>query len=113
MSKDHVIIVNREDEIRESLEFSESTFPDRIDLSPENVENGLARLVLSIIELVRKLLERQALRRMDNETLSDEEIERIGEALMKLEAKMEELKEVFGLSGDDLNLSLGPINTIK
>lgn len=112
-SKDRVIVVNREDQVRESLEFSESTFPDRIDLSPERVENGLARLVLSIIELVRRLLERQALRRMDNETLTDEEIERIGEALMKLESKMEELKEVFGLSDDDLNLSLGPINTIR
>ena len=112
-SRDHVIVVNREDEVRESLEFTESTFPDRIELNPEKVENGLARLVLSIIELVRRLLERQALRRMEHETLSDEEIERIGEALMKLEGKMEELKEVFGLSDDDLNLSLGPINTIE
>lgn len=112
-SDDRVIVVNREDEVRESLEFSESTFPDRIELDPEKVENGLARLVLSIIELVRRLLERQALRRMDNETLSDEEIERIGEALMKLEAKMEELKEVFDLSDDDLSLSLGPIRTIE
>lgn len=114
MSSDgRVIVVNRENEVRDSLEFSESTFPDRIELDPEKVENGLARLVLSIIELVRQLLERQALRRMDNETLSDEEIERIGEALMKLEAKMEELKEVFDLSDDDLSLSLGPIRTIE
>lgn len=112
-SDDRVIVVNRESEVRESLEFSESTFPERIELDPEKVENGLARLVLSIIELVRRLLERQALRRMDNESLSDEEIERIGEALMKLEAKMEELKEVFDLSDDDLNLSLGPIRTIE
>lgn len=112
-SDDRVIVVNRESEVRESLEFSESTFPDRIELDPEKVENGLARLVLSIIELVRRLLERQALRRMDNETLSEEEIERIGEALMKLEAKMEELKEVFDLSDDDLSLSLGPIRTIE
>jgi len=76
------------------------------------VENGLARLVLSIIELVRRLLEKQALRRMDAGNLSDEEIERLGTALMKLEEKMIEMKKVFGLEDDDLNLSLGPVRTL-
>lgn len=111
--EDHVVVVNREDDVRRSLEFTESAIPERIELDPETVENGLARLVLSIVELVRRLLERQALRRMDRGTLSDEEIERIGEALMKLEARMDALKDAFGLSEDDLNLSLGPINTIE
>ena len=73
------------------------------------MENGLAKLVLSIIELVRRLLEKQALRRMDAGNLTEEEIERLGNALMKLEEKMEELKRVFGLSDDDLNLELGPV----
>lgn len=76
------------------------------------MENGLARLVLSIIELVRRLLEKQALRRMDAGNLSDEEIERLGTALMKLEEKMIEMKKVFGLEDDDLNLSLGPVRTL-
>jgi len=76
------------------------------------VENGLARLVLSIIELVRRLLEKQALRRMDAGNLTEEEIERIGTALMKLEEKMMEMKRVFGLEDDDLNLSLGPVRTL-
>ena len=83
-----------------------------LDKNPEIVENGLARLVLSIVELVRRLLEKQAIRRMDNGTLSDEEIERLGSALMKLEEKMSELKRVFGLSDDDLNLKLGPVKTL-
>jgi len=86
--------------------------PERVSADPEVVENGLARLVLSIIELIRRLLEKQALRRMDNGNLTEEEIERLGNALMKLEEKMEEMKGVFGLSGDDLNLSLGPIKTL-
>lgn len=76
------------------------------------MENGLARLVLSIIELVRRLLEKQALRRMDAGNLTEEEIERLGTALMKLEEKMIEMKRVFGLEDDDLNLSLGPVRTL-
>jgi len=86
--------------------------PERISADPEIVENGLAKLVLSIIELVRRLLEKQALRRMDNGSLSEEEIERLGSALMKLEEKMDELKRVFGLSDDDLNLKLGPLKSL-
>jgi hypothetical protein len=77
------------------------------------IDNGLARLVLSIIELVRRLLEKQALRRMDGGNLSDEEIERLGLSLMKLEEKMNEMKRVFGLEDDDLNLSLGSIKTLE
>ena len=71
-----------------------------------------ARLVLSIIELIRRLLEKQALRRMDAGNLSEAEIERLGNALMKLEEKMDELKRVFGLSDDDLNLKLGPVKNL-
>lgn len=107
-----MLVTNDEDALREQLSFTESAIPERISADPEEVENGLARLVLSIIELVRRLLEKQALRRMDSGNLTDEEIERLGEALMKLEEKMEELKVVFGLDGDDLNLSLGPIKTL-
>jgi hypothetical protein len=107
-----VLITNEEDELRQALTFTESTIPERISADPEIVENGLAKLVLSIIELVRRLLEKQALRRMDTGNLTDEEIERLGAALMKLEEKMDELKGVFGLEDEDLNLSLGPIKTL-
>lgn len=104
-----MLITNEEQELRRALTFTESVVPERISADSEVVENGLAKLVLSIIELVRRLLEKQALRRMDAGNLSDEEIERLGNALMKLEEKMAELKRVFNLTDEDLNLSLGPV----
>src|ERR1051326_5864903 len=107
-----MLIANEEDELRDALTFTDSVIPERISADPEIVENGLARLVLSIIELIRRLLEKQAIRRMDAGNLSDEEIERLGNALMKLEEKMDELKRMFGLSDDDLNLKLGPVKTL-
>ena len=107
------MITNDEARLREALTFTESTIPERISADPEIVENGLAKLVLSIIELIRRLLEKQALRRMDAGNLTEAEIERLGTALMKLEEKMAELKQAFGLTDDDLNLSLGPIRTLE
>lgn len=104
-----MMIANEENELRQALTFTESIVPERISADSEIVENGLAKLVLSIIELVRRLLEKQALRRMDAGNLTEEEIERLGNALMKLEEKMSELKQVFGLSDEDLNLNLGPV----
>jgi hypothetical protein len=104
-----MLIANDEEELRQTLTFTESMVPERISADPEAVENGLAKLVLSIVELVRRLLERQALRRMDAGNLTNEEIERLGNALMKLEEKMAELKASFGLSDDELNLKLGPL----
>src|ERR1700730_7236104 len=106
------MITNDEERLRASLTFTESTIPDRIPADSDIVENGLAKLVLSIIELVRRLLEKQALRRMDAGTLTDQEVERLGASLMKLEEKLEELKRVFGLTDDDLNLKLGPVRTL-
>ena len=108
-----MLITNEEKALRQQLSFTESTIPERISADPEALENGLARLVLSIIELVRRLLEKQALRRMDGGNLTEEEIERLGTSLMKLEEKMTEMKAAFGLEDDDLNLSLGPIKTLE
>jgi hypothetical protein len=108
-----MLITNEEEALRQQLSFTESTIPERISADPEALENGLARLVLSIIELVRRLLEKQALRRMDGGNLTEEEIERLGTSLMKLEEKMTEMKAAFGLEDDDLNLSLGPIKTLE
>lgn len=107
------MITNDEQRLREALTFTESTIPERIAADSEVVENGLAKLVLSIVELVRRLLEKQALRRMDGGNLTEAEIERLGNALMKLEEKMGDLKSVFGLTDEDLNLSLGPIKTLE
>ncbi|HYS55792.1 MAG TPA: gas vesicle protein K [Thermoanaerobaculia bacterium] len=108
-----MIISNEDDQLRQSLTFAEPSIPQRISADPEVVENGLAKLVLSIIELIRRLLEKQALRRMDTGKLTDQEIERLGASLMKLEEKMEELKGAFGLTDDDLNLKLGPVHTLE
>ena len=76
----------------------------------EDIERGLAQLVLTLIELIRQLMERQAIRRVEAGGLSDEQVERLGQALMALEQKMEELKEAFGLAQEDLTLHLGPLN---
>lgn len=86
--------------------------PARINAEPKSVEKGLAKLVLTLIELIRKLLEKQAVRRIDGGTLSEEEIERMGETFIKLEKKMEELKKVFGLKDEELNIDLGPLGDL-
>jgi len=88
------------------------TNPERIDIDPKNVEKGLAKLVLTLVELIRKLLEKQAMKRVEGGSLSEEEIERIGETLMKLENKMRELKEIFGLKDEELNINLGPLGDL-
>lgn len=86
--------------------------PSRIDCTPENIDQGLAKLVLSLIELLRQLLERQAIRRMEGGSLSDEQIESMGSSLMKLESKIREMAEQFGLTLADLNLDLGPLGNL-
>jgi hypothetical protein len=86
--------------------------PNRIDVDPEGVEQGLARLVLTLVEFLRQLLERQAVRRMDGGSLTDEEIERVGLALLKLEEKTHELAAAFGLRPEELNISLGPLGDL-
>ncbi|HEY6152029.1 MAG TPA: gas vesicle protein K [Gaiellaceae bacterium] len=94
------------------LEHVQQAFPRRVNADPERVEKGLAQLVLTLVELLRQLMERQALRRMENGTLTDEQIERMGETFMKLEARMEELKAHFELEDRDLNLNLGPLGNL-
>lgn len=84
----------------------------RIDCTPENIEQGLAKLVLSLIELLRRLLERQAIRRMEGGSLEDAKIEEVGLALLKLEQKVREIADHFGLRPEDLNMDLGPLGTL-
>ena len=84
----------------------------RITADPENVERGLAQLVLTVVELLRQLMERQALRRVEGGGLSEEQVERLGQTLMLLEDRMEELKDTFGLTDEELNLDLGPLGTL-
>jgi hypothetical protein len=83
------------------------------DARPEDVQRGLAQLVLTLVEVLRELMERQALRRMDSGSLTDEEIERLGATFIALRERMDELKEVFDLTDEDLNLDLGPLGKLR
>jgi hypothetical protein len=84
----------------------------RIEADPETVERGLAQLVLTLVELLRQLMERQALARMEQGTLDDDQVERLGLTFMRLAERMEELKAEFGLQDTDLNLNLGPLGDL-
>jgi hypothetical protein len=95
-----------------TLERLEAALPRRLNADPEGLEKGLAQLVLTLVELLRELMERQALRRIEAGTLSDEEVERLGRTFMALSERMDELKEVFGLTDEDLNLNLGPLGNL-
>ena len=88
--------------------------PRRIDVDADrdSVERGLVQLVLTVVELLRQLMERQALRRVDQGGLSDEQVERLGTTLLLLSERMDQLKEHFGLSDQDLNLDLGPLGPL-
>lgn len=89
-----------------------SAIPARLDTDPEKAAAGLAQLVLTLVELIRQLLEREAIRRMDRGTMSLDEIERLGTAFMLMQEKIAELREVFGLTAEDLNIDLGPLGRV-
>jgi hypothetical protein len=97
---------------REVQRTDTSTPRHRINSDPATVERGLATLVLTLVELLRQLMERQAIRRVDHGDLTDEQVERIGTTLMLLEEKMVELREHFGLEPEDLNIDLGPLGPL-
>ncbi len=84
----------------------------RIAFEPDDVRSGLGRLVLTLIELIRRLLERQAMRRIDGGSLSEPEIERLGLTFLRLSEQMESLKASFGLEGQELDLDLGPLGKL-
>ncbi|HEY6328353.1 MAG TPA: gas vesicle protein K [Blastocatellia bacterium] len=88
------------------------SLPRRINIDPDHVEKELAKLVLTLIEFIRRLLERQAVRRVEGGGLTPEQIENLGLALMRLEAKMQDLKGQLGLQDEDLNLDLGPLGRL-
>jgi hypothetical protein len=84
----------------------------RVHADPETVERGLVQLVLTLVELLRQLMERQAVRRLDAGGMTPEETERVGQTLMLLEKRMDELRDYFGLTPEDLNLDLGPLGKL-
>lgn len=95
------------------LETVAEGFPPRLNTDPDKVENGLAKLVLTLIEVLRKVLEHQAVRRMEGGHLSDEEVERLGIALLRLNDRMQDMKGIFGLTDDDLQIDLGPLGRLR
>src|SRR5256884_4612210 len=100
------------DDLRREVERLRGILPERVDVDPDGVENGLAKLVLTLVEFLRQLLERQAVRRMEGGTLSDEEVERMGVALMRLEEKVHEMARTFGIDPTELNLEVGPLGRL-
>jgi hypothetical protein len=86
--------------------------PDRLEAGADDIEAGVAKLVLTLVEFVRQILEHQAVRRMEGGTLSDEEIERLGLALLRLQERLQEIKDAFGLRDEDLNVDLGPLGRL-
>ena len=95
--------------MRAELErLSKKTGPPRWNADPDDVRRAVAKLVLTLVEFIRKLLERQAIRRMEAGTLTEEQTEDVGLALMKLEETVRDLAAKFGISVDELNLDLGP-----
>lgn len=84
----------------------------RINLEPDDVKNGLGKLVLVIIRLIHELLERQAIGRIEAGDLSDEQVEKLGITLMKQAEEIDKLREIFGLTQEDLNLDLGPLGKL-
>ena len=84
----------------------------RLDVDPQDVGRDLVHLVLTVVELVRQLMERQAVRRMEGGTLTEEEVERLGRTFMLLEKRMAELKKSFDLEDADLNIDLGPLGKL-
>ena len=89
-----------------------SFLPRRINTDEATVEKDLAKLVLSLVDLVRQLMERQAVRRVNAGSLSEDQVERMGETFLKLDRRMAELRTAFGLKEEDLDLSLGPIRDL-
>ena len=98
--------------IMSDMSEKKSVLPNHININQADVSKGLAKLVLTIIELLRELLERQAIRRIDSGTLTREEVNNLGSTFMKLAEKMEELKSQFGLKSEDLNIDLGPLGKL-
>jgi hypothetical protein len=103
---------NAGDAVAVALSELAAAWPERIDATPDDIESGVARLVLTLVEFLRQVLEHQAVRRMEGGTLSEEEIEQLGLALLRLQDRLAEIKSVFGVTDEELNIDLGPLGRL-
>jgi hypothetical protein len=99
--------------LREELETRKGELLPRWNANPEDVQKSVAQLVLALVEFLRRLLERQAIRRMEAETLTPDEVEQLGLALMRLEETVHDIAKQFDLRPEDLNLDLGPLGRLS
>lgn len=88
------------------------SLPARLEASPEDIEAGVGKLVLTLVEFIRQMLEHQAVRRMEGGALDDDEMERLGLALMRLEERLDDIRVAFGIEKEDLNIDLGPLGRL-
>ena len=109
--QDFALVMQQQDSIRPRASGARRCRA-RLELDPEHVKNGLGQLVLTVVKLLHELLERQALRRIDAGSLTEEQIERLGLTLMRQAEEIDRLRHEFGLEEKDLNLDLGPLGTL-
>ena len=109
---DFALVMQQDDRIQPRASHNATAGRGRLDLDPERLKNGLGQLVLTLIKLLHEVLERQALRRIDAGSLTEEQIERLGVTLMGQAAEIDRLRREFGLEEEDLNLDLGPLGKL-
>ncbi|HAN10451.1 MAG TPA: gas vesicle protein K [Clostridiales bacterium] len=98
-------------DIKKEVERLQKT-KNRLEANKDNVDKGLAQLVLTLIQLLRRLMEKQAMTRIENNSVSNQEIEELGLTFMKLDEKIKEMMEIFDLTEEDLNINLGPLGDL-
>jgi hypothetical protein len=109
---DFALVMQQDDKLQPRAPQCGTPGRARIELDPDRLKNGLGQLVLTVIKLLHELLERQALRRIDAGSLTEEQIERLGVTLMGQAAEIDRLRKEFALDEEDLNLDLGPLGRL-
>jgi len=112
VSDDHIVDADDPGLFAAELREIAPALPERIETNPKDIEAGVAKLVLTLVEFLRQVLEHQAVRRMEGGDLTDQQIEDLGLALMRLQERLAELKDAFGLTDEDLNVDLGPLGRL-
>ncbi len=110
--RDFALVMQQDDRIQPGMPHNGTPGRARLDLDPDRLKNGLGQLVLTLVKLLHEVLERQALRRIDAGSLTEEQIERLGVTLMRQAEEIDCLRKAFGLEEQDLDLDLGPLGRL-